>query len=167
MRILFATVLIALMVASCKNENEKKVIYMVRHAEKDEVPKNDPPLTTDGVIRSVDLASWFKDIELDSVFSTDYVRMRETAKPVSEQKGLELSMYDAKDFDGFAKQLKKMKADTILVVGHSNTILEQIEVLGLEKPQEEIHENEYDKIFELRLGTDEVITHSYGSKFEE
>jgi phosphohistidine phosphatase SixA len=167
MRILYLIVLIAFMAVSCTNENEKKVIYMVRHAEKDVVPKNNPPLTTDGIIRSVDLASWFKKIEVDTIFSTDYVRTRETAKAVAEQNNLKLSFYDAMDFDGFAKQLKKMEADTILIIGHSNTILEQIEALGLERPQETIKENEYDKIFEIRLGPSEVITNSYGTKFKE
>jgi phosphohistidine phosphatase SixA len=157
----------AFVAVSCSNDNENKVIYMVRHAEKDMVPKNDPPLTTDGVIRSVDLASWFKDIKIDTVFSTDYVRMRETVKPLTEQQNLDISIYDAKEFEDFAKQLKKMKVDTILVVGHSNTILEQIEALGFKRPQEKINENEYDKIFELRLGDKEVKTHHYGSKFKE
>ncbi|WKK77394.2 histidine phosphatase family protein [Marivirga salinae] len=167
MRILIAIILVAFLAVSCSNENENKVIYMVRHAEKDMVPKNDPPLTTDGVIRSVDLASWFKNIDIDTVFTTDFVRMRETAKPLAEQQNLELSIYDAKDFEDFAKQLKKMDADTILVVGHSNTILEQIEALDFERPQEEIKEKEYDKIFELRFENKEVITHQYGSKFKE
>lgn len=164
MRIIIAIVLFGFLAVACKNENEKKVIYMVRHAEKDVVPKNDPPLTTDGVIRSVDLASWFKDIQIDSIFSTDYARTRETAKPVAERKNLEISIYEPVDF---ATQLKEMKVDTILVIGHSNTILEQIEALGFKKPQEEIHENEYDKIFELRFASDEVITHTYGSKYTE
>jgi len=167
MRILIVFVLMAFIAVSCKNENENKVIYMVRHAEKDVVPKNDPPLTTDGVIRSVDLASWFKDIEVDTIFSTDYARMRETAKPVAEQKDTELSFYKAKDFEAFADQLKAIKVDTILVIGHSNTILEQIEALGITRPQEEIKEMEYDKIFEIRLKNNEVITHSYGTKFQE
>lgn len=167
MRILVVIFFMAFLAASCSNENDNKVIYMVRHAEKDEVPKNNPPLTTDGVIRSVDLASWFRNIEIDTIFTTDFVRMRETAKPISEDKSLEFSIYNAKDYDGFAKQLKKMKADTILIIGHSNTILEQIEALGFDKPQEEIKENEYDKIFELRFSEKEVITHSYGTKFND
>lgn len=136
MRVLCVIFLMAFVAVSCSNDNENKVIYMVRHAEKDMVPKNDPPLTTDGVIRSVDLASWFKDIKIDTVFSTDYVRMRETVKPLTEQQNLDISIYDAKEFEDFAKQLKKMKVDTILVVGHSNTILEQIEALGFKRPQE-------------------------------
>lgn len=167
MKYLIGLFLITVFMVSCKNENENKVIYLVRHAEKDLTPQNNPPLTTDGVIRSVDLSSWFKDIEIDTIFATDYTRMRETAKPVAEDKNLELSIYDALDFDGFAKSLQDMEADTILVIGHSNTILEQIEALGLERPQEEIKENEYDKIFEVRLANKEVVTHNYGSKYKE
>lgn len=167
MRLIVAVVFASLFMIACSNQNEKKVIYMVRHAEKDVVPKNDPPLTTDGVIRSVDLTSWFKNIEIDTVFSTDFVRTKETAKPLAEAKGLEISKYEAKDFKGFAKQLKEMEVDSILIVGHSNTILEQIEALGFEKPQEEIRENEYDKIFELRFASNEVKVHTYGSKYKE
>ncbi|SMG50569.1 Histidine phosphatase superfamily (branch 1) [Marivirga sericea] len=167
MRILIAVILMAGLAVSCSNKNENKVIYMVRHAEKDVVPNNNPPLSTDGVIRSVDLTSWFKDIEIDTIFSTDFLRTRETVKPVAEAKGLELSVYKAKDFEGFAENLKEMKADTILIVGHSNTILEQIEAFGLERPQEEIKENEYDKIFEIRVDAKKVITHTYGTKFKE
>jgi phosphohistidine phosphatase SixA len=113
------------------------------------------------------LASWFKKIEIDTIFSTDYTRTKETAKPTAEAKNLELSIYEAIDFEGFAKKLKEMEVDTILVIGHSNTILEQIEALGLERPQENISENEYDKIFELRMSSKEVISHSYGTKFKE
>jgi phosphohistidine phosphatase SixA len=167
MRFIIAIVLLSFFVVACSNKNENKVIYFVRHAEKDVTPKNDPPLTTDGVIRSVDLASWFQDLAIDTVFSTDFVRMKETAKPLSEQKGLSISYYDAKNLKAFATQLEEMKSDSILVIGHSNTILEQIEALGFKKPQNEIKENEYDKIFELRFASNEVITHAYGSKYKE
>ncbi|WKV13786.1 histidine phosphatase family protein [Marivirga harenae] len=164
MRIIVVIILLSFLATACNNENENKVIYLVRHAEKDVTPKNDPPLTTDGVIRSVDLASWFNDIKVDSIFSTDYARTRETAEPVAERQNLQISLYEPKNF---ATKLKALKVDTILVIGHSNTILEEIEALGFEKPQKEIKESEYDKIFELRFASGEVITHSYGSKYKE
>jgi phosphohistidine phosphatase SixA len=160
-------VILGALAISCKNQNENKVIYMVRHAEKDVVPKNNPALNTDGVIRSVDLANWFSKIGIDTIFTTDYTRTKETAKPLAEAKNLELSLYDAGELDDFSQKLERMEADTILVIGHSNTILEQIESLGLERPQEKIRENEYDKIFEVKLGKKVVTTHIYGSKSKE
>ncbi|WKK85914.2 histidine phosphatase family protein [Marivirga arenosa] len=167
MRNLIAIIFLAFFITACSNSNDGKVIYLVRHAEKDTVPKNDPALTTDGVIRSVDLASWFKDIQVDSIFSTDFVRTKETVKPIAEDQNKKIAIYDAKDLEAFASQLKEMKVDTILISGHSNTILEQIEALGIERPQEKISENEYDKLFEVRLGEKKVITHTYGSKYKE
>ncbi len=57
------------------------------------------------------------------------------------------------DYEAFAISLKGLTADTIVVIGHSNTILSQIEALGLEKPQDEIGEFEYDKIFQVDLAS--------------
>jgi phosphohistidine phosphatase SixA len=167
MRTFIIMVLLAASTFSCSNKNESKVIYFIRHAEKEVSSTHNPTLSPDGVIRSVDLASWFKKITVDSIFSTDYARTMETIQPLAEEKGLEVSIYEAKEFQKFAKNLEEMEADTILVIGHSNTLLEQIEALGLQRPQPEIKEEEYDKIFEVKMGSNEVITHTYGSKFKD
>ncbi|MBK6267177.1 histidine phosphatase family protein [Marivirga sp. S37H4] len=158
-------VIVSLMLLSACNSGENmKTIYFVRHAEKENSINDNPSLAVEGVIRSVDLASWFKNIKVDTVFSSDYLRTIETAKPLLDAKNLELGKYNPSDYEGFAKILQEISADTIVVIGHSNTILEQIEVLGAEKPQGEIAESEYDKIFELRLPVREVKVHQYGSK---
>lgn len=162
----FITLLILLIgITACNHDEEmSKTIYFVRHAEKDIDIKNDPPLNTEGVIRSVDLATWFKNINVDTVFSSDTKRNMETAKPLIEGKNLTLAKYNPTDFAAFANTLKELKADSILVIGHSNTILEQMEALGAERPQASIGENEYDKIFEFHLPSKKVTVHQYGSK---
>lgn len=165
MRNLIIAILLIGISACNSNENMDKTIYFVRHAEKDTSIEKDPPLSTDGVMRSVDLASWFKDKQVDTVFSSDTKRNIETASPLLDEKNLELGKYDPQDFEGFAKKLKEADAKNIVVIGHSNTILEQIEALGAERPQETIDEaTEYDKIFELDMDTKEVKVHQYGSK---
>lgn len=158
--------LLCITILSCESDqNKNKTIFFVRHAEKELVPEKDPALTTDGVIRSVDLSAWFKNKALDTIFSTSYLRTIETARPVSEAKNLKIGTYDAKNSEAFATMLMELEMDTILVIGHSNTILEQIEALGAERPQPEIRENEYDKIFEFRVSDNEVVVHTYGTKF--
>lgn len=155
-------------IAACtSDENKNKTIYLVRHAEKDTLTAKDPSLTVDGVMRTVDLATWFKEIEVDTILSTEYKRNLETAEPLAESQGLSIGKYSAEDNDAFASQLKAIEADTIVVIGHSNTILEQIEALGIEKPQESISESEYDKIFEVRLSAKKVVVHQYGSIYTE
>lgn len=153
--------------ACTSGEQNNKTIYLVRHAEKDTLTIKDPALTVDGIMRAVDLATWFKNIEVDSVLSSEYKRTKETAKPLAEAQNMEIGYYDPKDYKGLAQSLKDMEADTILVVGHSDTILEQIEALGIEKPQGSIDEKEYDKIFEVRLGVKKAVVHQYGSKYAE
>jgi broad specificity phosphatase PhoE len=46
---------------------------------------------------------------------------------------------------------KEYAGKTVVVVGHSNTILPLIEELGGTPPVEEIAENEYDYLFTVRL----------------
>ncbi len=76
--------LIVIFSASCKSENDK-TIYFVRHAEKDNLYPKDPALTMDGVMRSVDLVAFFKNIAVDTILSSDTKRTIETAQPLSEK----------------------------------------------------------------------------------
>jgi len=150
--------------SSCGTK-ESKTIYFVRHAEKDSFNPKDPALTIDGVMRSVDLAQWFDHITVDTIFSSDTKRTLETAKPLSEKKELTVGGYDPMAFEQFAETLLNLEMDTIVVIGHSNTILKQIEALGAaDLPQKIIGEQEYDKIFQLDLPSKEVKVHQYGSK---
>jgi broad specificity phosphatase PhoE len=162
MRQFIALLAFILILSSCQKE-DPKTIYFVRHAEKDTLYPKDPALTIEGVMRSVDLAAYFKHIKVDTIFSSDYKRTKETAQPLSEKQGVGIGIYDPMDFESFAENLKSLKADTIVVVGHSNTLLPQMEALGAEKPQAEITEFEYNKLFEFHLGDKSVITHTYGS----
>lgn len=167
MRNFIAFLIVLIGIAACNTKEEmSKTIYFVRHAEKETEIKNDPPLNTEGVIRSVDLAAWFKNISLDTVFSSDTKRTIETVKPLMEAKNLTLAKYNPTDFTAFANTLKELKADSILVVGHSNTIFEQMEAMGAERPQPAIGENEYDKVFEFHLPSKKVKVHQFGSKSE-
>lgn len=97
-------------------------IYLVRHAEKEvsaDHPK-DPPLTPCGEQRAESLATFFGAIDLDVIYSTDYLRTKNTAQPVAQNKVKDIKYYDPKKLDDFAKLLLKNEQDA-LVVGHSNT----------------------------------------------
>ena len=97
-------------------------IYLVRHAEKDVSDKNnsDPALTPCGVERAESLSTFFDQITLDKIYSSDYLRTRETAKPTAQSKGKELVFYNPGDLKSFSKELLE-KQENALVVGHSNT----------------------------------------------
>lgn len=163
MRKWFVIFSLSLLFIGCESKKEPTVFF-VRHAEKDSFNPKDPSLTLDGVMRSVDLQKWFEGMHVDIILSSNTTRTLETAKPLAEDQSKEIGIYDPMNFEEFADQLKSMKADTIVVIGHSNTILPQIEALGLEKRQENIGENEYNKLFQVSLSDKKVTVMEYGSK---
>lgn len=108
--------------AYAQNENDLYTIYLVRHSEKDleSNDSSDPPLSQCGKKRSDNLSDFLKNVHLDAVYSTDYIRTKSTAFPTASSKGLEIDDYNAQELEAFSKLLIHRQEDA-LVVGHSNT----------------------------------------------
>lgn len=123
-------------------------IYLVRHAEKQTGVSEDPSLTETGRLRAANLAVVLKSAELEHVFTTDYKRTRETAVPVAESAGVEMEIYDPEGLDALAARLLKSR-DSALVVGHSNTTPELVDLLGGEAGQPIVEAWEYDRLYLL------------------
>jgi len=97
-------------------------IYLIRHSEKDILSENqlDPPLTTCGIERSEYLRSFFEDIDIKNVYSTNYLRTIKTATPTALSKKAGIQYYDSNNLKLFSEKLLNSKQNSI-VVGHSNT----------------------------------------------
>ena len=130
--------------------------YLVRHAEKT-AEKSDPGLTVAGQQRAKDLAARLKDVKLTKIYSSDYIRTRGTAAPIAAAKKLEVTLYDARDLEGFSKQLLDEKG-YFLVVGHSNTTPPLSELLGGEAGEPIVEATEYDRLYILERRGDKVMT---------
>ena len=136
-------------------QDEGVVVYVVRHAERadDGAPASaamvDPPLSEAGTARARALAELLRPADLTHVHSTDYLRTRSTALPVSEATGLPIGLYDPGEQAAFARRLRAT-AGTHLVVGHSNTVPDLVELLGGE-PGEPIADLEYDRVYVVRM----------------
>ncbi|HQS07083.1 MAG TPA: hypothetical protein PLT16_15775, partial [Daejeonella sp.] len=74
--------------------------------------------------------------------------------------------YDAHDFSGIAELVKtKHSGHKVLIVGHSNTVLELLEAFGAQRPLSALSDDDYDFFFELRVdpkGKAELKTLHYG-----
>ncbi len=105
-----------------QGEDNFFTIYLVRHSEKnmDSGHNSDPSLTPCGVQRSEYLGEFLKEINLDAIYSTDYIRTLSTARPTATSKGLEIEKYNANELKEFSEMLLGRKQNA-LVVGHSNT----------------------------------------------
>ncbi|NRS89948.1 broad specificity phosphatase PhoE [Flavobacterium sp. 7E] len=136
-------------------------IIIVRHAEKmtDNPKEKDPELTTKGNERAVDLATRLHESgKIDVAYTTDYRRTRNTAQPTATSNKITLQIYDASKLQEFAKNvLKKDFSKTVLIVGHSNTVLETIEALGGKRPIDSIGDQEYDNAFLMLIKADGSI----------
>ncbi len=128
------------------------MVYLVRHAEKitDNLSDEDPNLTPDGHARAQDLQEHLADVEIHALFSTPYRRTRQTLAPLAENQGLEIQPYEAHDFAALAEKINKEYAGkTVVVAGHSNTVLELAEALGAKRPKEKLADHEYHYLFRV------------------
>jgi len=127
------------------------VVVLVRHGEKmDESP--DADLNPAGRSRAQALAAMLKDAGIEAVYSTDYVRTRETARPTAERLSKPIQVYDGDGLEAFAKDLRT-RGGRALVVGHSDTTPDLVKLLGGE-PGAPIASDEYDRLYILTLSAD-------------
>lgn len=129
-------------------------IWIVRHAEKDKSNPEDknPNLSEEGKIRAGDLAKYLKKVKFDAAFSTPYKRTHQTLDSLIIQK-----VIDYKDAKSLVDSVNKSYVGkTIIVAGHSNTVLEIIEAFGAKRPKEELTDDDYDYIFHLSVKGDKA-----------
>jgi phosphohistidine phosphatase SixA len=138
------------------NEGDLLLVFLVRHAEKVDHSK-DADLSGDGYLRAGELARTLADAGIEYIHSSDFIRTKETAKPVAELFGLEVELYDPRDLDTLADQLKA-SGGRHLVVGHSTTTPAMVELLGGDPGSAIEEENEYDRLYILSIVKGEVKT---------
>jgi broad specificity phosphatase PhoE len=160
--------LLFLMINLTIKAQKPTIIYLVRHAEKvtNDPNNKDPQLTEKGQNRALDLAKKLKKQKLLAIYSTDYQRTKSTVLPIADKKNLPIKIYDPKFLKTFVETLlQENKSKKILIVGHSNTVLETIEAMGGKRPIEKILDNEYDYFFTVEISSDGLIdvkTNHYG-----
>lgn len=137
--ILFSTV-----VMSCRVHH----IYLVRHAEKAGAMQKDPPLTDAGTQRAGDLAKLLERKKIGEIYSTKTIRTMSTAQPLANMLEFKVQPYSP---DTVLLLLNRLKYghQNALVVGHSNTVLPMLEMLGVKHLKKEIPDWEYDNLFRV------------------
>ena len=144
-------------------------VIVVRHAEKAAEPAADPPLTAAGVARAEALSEAVRGLPVTAVVSTNFVRTRSTAAPLAARLGLTPEIVDARAPD-HARQvaagvLARHRGETVVVVGHSNTVPDIVAALGAPKPAS-ICDSEYDNLYVVRVpvsGPATVERRNYGA----
>jgi 2,3-bisphosphoglycerate-dependent phosphoglycerate mutase len=143
-------------------------IYIVRHAEKDvSDPKNqDPDLNVEGKLRVLALNEKLKNEKIDAVFSSKFKRTIKTGLDIAKSNKLVVQEYDAHKYKELSDLVKtKFKNKNVLIIGHSNTVLELIESFGATRSLGALTDDDYDFFFEVKIdhmGKVALSTSQYG-----
>ncbi|MET4073061.1 phosphoglycerate mutase family protein [Hymenobacter sp. UYCo722] len=147
-------------------------VYIVRHAEKDTLGKaDDPELSAEGRARALALSQTLAKHQPAALFTTDTKRTRATLAPLAAATKLEPQTYDPKRGRDLADHiLKDFAGKSVVIVGHSNTVLSLIDDFGGIPPVDEVQDNEYDYLFTVRVAPGmqpTVETRGYGAERRE
>ena len=125
-------------------------VLLVRHAEKDTiVVGSDPPLSAAGMLRAQELARVLGDARVAAIYITPSQRNRQTAQPLANRLGKPLTVVNAVD-STITLLRTGHYGQTVLAVGHSNTLPQIVEALSGEKIPP-FTEGDYDRLYVLTL----------------
>lgn len=112
-------------------QKQKTTYYLIRHSEKDRsVSGENPHLNESGKQRAEGWAEYFKNIELDEVYSSRFHRTQETAAPTAQSKNLNIKSYSPGKLFTNSFQ-KKTDGKSVLIVGHSDSTPQMVnKILG-------------------------------------
>lgn len=164
-------VLIALVTLSCdRPQPSSTTVLIVRHAEKAS-DAEDSPLTQAGIERAQSLIRVASDAGVSAIYTTQFKRNRDTAQPLAERLGIAVTeapvnLPSPGDYGKTLARtiLDKHPGQTILVVGHGNTIASTIEGLTGRAPS--LGDIQYSDLFIVNVppsGPTKLIKARYGA----
>jgi phosphohistidine phosphatase SixA len=152
-------------------------VYLVRHAERADEPRQDPPLTEKGTARAEELVRVLGNANIKAVITSQFSRTKLTAEPFAKQANvaitsisLSLSPSDPRIISEqstaeVANKILERGGESVLVIGHSNSIPDVIKKLGGDVSPA-IDEKKFDDLFVVTVyarGKAKVAHMKYGS----
>lgn len=129
-----------------RNTREGGVFFIVRHAEKDTAGGSNADLNPVGRGRAEALRKILKKVKINGVYSTDKPRTRHTAEPIAKSKHRKVELYDAKKQPELLRGLVEKKGK-FLIVGHSNTVHQLVNILTGKDDEKEFSESDYSRLY--------------------
>lgn len=143
--------------------NPVTTVILVRHAEINS--GQNPSLTVQGHQRAGALAHAVGPAGVNVIFTSEFLRTQQTADSAATQLGLTPVVLPAASVDELVNQIKSdHQGEVVLIVGHSNTVPEIIEALGVSSPPT-IADTEFDNLFIVhrhRFGQTKLTHLKYG-----
>ena len=176
--VLLALLLLAQLAFAQQASQPVTTVFLIRHAERADEPRQDPPLTEKGVARSEALARLLSNAGVKAIYTSQFARTKLTAEPLAKQLGVTPTALSLKisptNPRAIADESTKETVDkilshaggSVLVVGHSNSIPDVIKMLGGDVVPT-IDEKKFDDLFVVTVyanGKAKVTHLKYGSE---
>lgn len=156
--VIFFFGLLLAMAASVSVNAQDITFILLRHAEKNvsaSANRADPPLTIEGRKRAERLIEVVKKYQPQQIYSTAFIRTRDTAAPLAENLHpdyrMQIQFYDYSEIEAFAQKLMQLKVKSVVVVGHNSTTPELANFLIKQNKYKDLADNEYNKIFIIKI----------------
>jgi phosphohistidine phosphatase SixA len=164
--------------ALAQDEFKPITVFLIRHAEREDEPRQDPPLSKDGVARSQALARLLNTAGVKAIFTSQYTRTKQTAEPLATKLGVTVTPFTLKLSPSNPRQIAEESTaevtnkilehagQSVLVVGHSNSIPDVIKMLGGDIVPT-IDERKFDDLFIVTVyakGKAKVVQLKYGAE---
>ena len=153
--------LIFLLLNVAPSEKKTTTIYLITQAEQDE-GKMDPLLSPAGVVRTRAWGKYFKDKNITTFYTTNMGRSRETATyiadyivPKEKRAAFLIRRYEPWNFN-LEHLVQSHKGESILVIGHTNSIPTHVNALIGTKEYSEIPKWEFDYLYIIKIKKDQV-----------
>ena len=133
-------------------------VFLVRHAERADAPREDPPLLETGTARAQSLARILGKSGIKAIYTSQYLRTKATAEPLAKQLGITSVAISLKTTAANPRQVApesiqeitdkiyQRPGENALVIGHSNSVPDVIKALGGDVVPT-IDEKEFDDLF--------------------
>jgi phosphohistidine phosphatase SixA len=139
-------------------------VVLVRHAEKVD-QSTDAALSEAGHARAKELARVLGDLPIAAVYTSQFVRTKDTVAPLCAAAGVAPAAVEAKAMAGLAATIRdRHDGGVVVVCGHSNTLPQLAAALGVREPIG-FGENEFDALHVVGVAIDgeaRALTLRYG-----
>lgn len=164
--------------AVAQEEFKPITVFLIRHAEREDEPRQDPPLKKEGVARSQELARLLSGAGIKAIFTSQFTRTKQTAEPLATKLGLTVTSFTLKSNPSnprliavestqeVAGKILERSGESVLVIGHSNSIPDVIKMLGGDTVPT-IDERKFDDLFIVTVyakGKAKVVQLKYGAE---
>jgi len=164
--------------ATAQEEFKPITVFLIRHAEREDEPRQDPPLKKEGVARSQELARLLSGAGIKAIFTSQFARTKQTAEPLATKLGLTATSFTLKSNPSNPRQIAvestaevtnkilERAGESVLVIGHSNSIPDVIKMLGGDVVPT-IDERKFDDLFIVTVyakGKAKVVQMKYGAE---